>query len=168
LKIVDKYKYLGLILDLRLIDKIFEKARKRMRTLCTMGLRKGISVRAVMRGWEVLVRPIMEYGSEIWGEKKWKEGEDLQIEMGRRVLGVSRMTTREVIQGELGLQSMRSRRIFLRIKFWIKIINMNPNRLVYKVYKERREELIAGGMKDKNNWCYWTWQALKALYLEDI
>ena len=71
-----------------------------------------------MRGWEVLVRPLLEYGAEIWGEKKWKEGELLQLEMGRRVLGVSKLTTREVIQGELGLHSVRSRRILLRLKFW--------------------------------------------------
>ena len=29
----------------------------------------------------MLVRPIVEYGAEIWGEKRWKKGEDLQIEM---------------------------------------------------------------------------------------
>jgi hypothetical protein len=40
-----------------------------------------------LRGCEVLVRPLLEYGAEIWGEKKWKEGEMLQMEMGRKVLG---------------------------------------------------------------------------------
>ena len=35
-----------------------------------------------------------------FGEKNWKEGENLHLEMGRRVLGVSKMTTKEVIQGE--------------------------------------------------------------------
>ena len=73
-----------------------------MQALCGLGLKESVSARAMLRGWEVLVRPMMEYGSEIWGEKKWKEGEDLQLEMGRRVLGVSKMTTKEVIQGELG------------------------------------------------------------------
>ena len=62
----------------------------------------------------------MEYGAEIWGEKKWKEGEGLQIEMGRRVLGVSKMTTREVIQGELGFSKVRSRRMLLRLNFGIR------------------------------------------------
>lgn len=88
--------------------------------------------------------------------------------MGRRVLGVSRMTTREVIQGELGLQSVKSRRLLLRIKFWVKIIMMNPNRLVYKVYKQRRIDLIKKEMRDKKNWCYWTWKILKDLHLEHI
>ena len=67
-----------------------------------MGLREGISVKGLLRGWQVLVRPLLEYGAEIWGEKIWKKGEALQLEMGRRVLGVSKSTTREVIQGSWG------------------------------------------------------------------
>ena len=97
---MDRYKYLGLIIDRNFsfkdhMNKILEKSRKRMRAICALGLGNGISAKAILRGWEVLVRPLIEYGAEIWGEKKWKEGEDLQIEMGRRVLGVSKMTTRE-------------------------------------------------------------------------
>ena len=119
-----------------------------------------------VEGWQVLVRPVVEYGAEIWGEKKWKLGEDLQIEMGRRVLGVSRMTTREVIQGELGLEKISSRRIILR--YWKKLIEMKKSRLIYKIYKERRREFIKEGKRDKRNWCYWTWHYLKDLHLEHV
>src|SRR3954469_4253620 len=101
-----------------------------------------------------------------YGERR--NGSSLQIEMGRRVLGVSKMTTREVIQGELGLEKVSSRRTLLRIRYWCKIIKMNKNRLVYKVYKQRREEFIRGEKKDKKNWCYWTYQSLKDLNLEHI
>ena len=157
LEVVYSYKYLGLLIDDNFtwkahLEKILDKARKRSRALCGMGLREGVSARAVVRGWQVLVRPVLEYGAEMWGEKKWKQGEDLQIEMGRRVLGVSKMTTREVIQGELGLEKVSSRRSLLRIRFWSKIIKMKKNRLVYKVYKKRREEFIKGEKKDKKNW----------------
>ena len=100
------------------------------------------------------------------GEKNWKEGEDLQLDMGRRVLGVSKMTTKEVIQGELGLGKVSSRRVELRLRFWSKIVHMNHNRLVYKIYKQRREEFIRGEKKDKNNWCYWTWTYLKEIHME--
>ena len=85
-------------------------------------MREGVSVKAVLRGWQVLVRPVLEYGAEIWGEKKWKQREDLQLELGRKMLGVSKMTTKEVIQGELGLEKVSSRRILLRLRFWSKIV----------------------------------------------
>ena len=45
---------------------------------------------------------------------------------------------------------------------------MKKNRLVYKVYKKRREEFIKGEKKDKKNWCYWTFTILKELSLEHI
>jgi len=103
LQVVNSYKYLGLVVDENFtwkdhLEKMLDKARKRTSALCGMGLREGVSAKAILRGWQVLVRPVLEYGAEIWGEKKWKQGEDLQMEMGRRVLGVSKMTTREVIQ----------------------------------------------------------------------
>ena len=75
------------------------------------------------------------------------------------------MTTKEVIQ-------LSSRRILLRIRFWYKLISMNQNRLVYQVYKQRREELIKDIKNNKKidnkNWCYWTWQFLKDLHLEHV
>ena len=50
LEVVDNYKYLGLLLDKNFIwkqhlDKVLDKARKKMRSLCAMGLREGISAR---------------------------------------------------------------------------------------------------------------------------
>ena len=58
----------------------------------------------------------------MWGDKKWEQGEKLQLEMGRKILGVGKLTANEVIQGELGIQRLSSRRILLRLKFWEKII----------------------------------------------
>ena len=45
---------------------------------------------------------------------------------------------------------------------------MKKDRLVYKICKQRREEFIEGKMKDKNNWCYWTWKFLKDIHLEHV
>ena len=86
------------------------------------------------------------------------------MEMRRRVLGVSKMTTKEVIQGELGLGKLNSRRIILRLRFWAKIVNMKEDRLIKKVYRQRREAFLEGEKKDKKNWCYWTWKFLKELH----
>ena len=49
--------------------KLVEKARKKMRALCAMGGREGISAKAMVRGWAVLVRPLMEMGGDLGGEK---------------------------------------------------------------------------------------------------
>ena len=110
----------------------------------------------------------MEYGAEIWGEKRWEEGERIQREMGKKMLGVSEKTTNEVVQGELGWNTMRSRRILLRLSFWYKLINMKDSRLTKKIYRQRRAEFIQEGKNDKKNWCYWILKYLKELNLEHI
>src|ERR1700722_17159505 len=102
------------------------------------------------------------------GKRDGKKGRICRWRWGGGVLGVSKMTTREVIQGELGLSKISSRRILVRLKFWYKIINMNKTRLIYKIYRQRKNELIQGGSKDKKNWCYWTWKFLKSLNLEHL
>jgi len=173
LKIASHYKYLGLLVDKDFtwqqhVENLIAKAQKKMKAIFGLGVGKGLSARALMRGWEVLVRPLLEFSCEIWGEKVWKQFETLQHEMGRRVLGVSRMTANQVIRGELGLQRMRARRVLSRIRFWSKIVKMNENRLVKKVYMARREEFIEGRKRDRNNWCYATWRALKDLGLEHM
>jgi len=106
-------------------------------------------------------------GWRFGGRRIGKRGKRYR-EMGRRVLGVSRLTTQEVIQGELGLQSVKSRRVYLRINYWMKILKTDQNRLIYKIYKQRRDDFIKGRMQDKNNWCFWTWKGLKDLHLEHI
>ena len=87
------------------------------------------------------MRPVLEYGAEIWGRKFGSRERRYRWKMGRRVLGVSNLTTREVIQGELGLESIRSRRIVLRLRFWCKILKMKKCRLVYQIYNKGEKNL---------------------------
>ena len=89
------YKYLGLELDrlwkwAKVKERMLEKARKRIAGLCGAGIKQGLSVSAAVKGWEVLVRPVLEYGCEIWGAGRWGEVERLQNSMGRKILGVQR------------------------------------------------------------------------------
>ena len=42
------------------------------------GISRQLSVRSCIRLWEVVARPILEYGAEVWGEGGWEEAEELQ------------------------------------------------------------------------------------------
>ena len=39
---------------------------------------------------------------DIWGDGKWREADELQHDMGKRILGVSKRTSNAVVRGELG------------------------------------------------------------------
>ena len=84
---VDSYKYLGIEMENKLTWKLFkrrliEKAEKNMCAACAMGMRTGhLSVKVSIGIWKTLVRPILEFAAEVWGEKNWEEAEKLQRKM---------------------------------------------------------------------------------------
>ena len=66
---------------------------------------------------EALVLPILEYACEIWGDGKWREADELQHDMGKRILGVSKRTSNAVVRGELGWHRLEARRDLSRLRF---------------------------------------------------
>ena len=71
LEVVKEYKYLGVWFDVDLSWKlhketILAKAKKRAYTMMGFGVCRLLPVTTCVHLWEVLVRPILEYASEIW------------------------------------------------------------------------------------------------------
>jgi len=85
------------------------------------------------------VRPLLEYGCELWGEKKWAEAELIQRSMGKFILGAPISMTNEAVLGELGWVPLVDRRLGLRLRYWHKLINMREGRLVKEAYEMERE-----------------------------
>ena len=77
---------------------MLEKASKKAVGVWGLGVSQGLSVKAGVNCWETLVRPVLEYGAEIWGGSEWVEADRVQHEMGRKILGVSGKTAREVVR----------------------------------------------------------------------
>jgi len=153
---VSSYKYLGIELDRSLSfqefkKRIKEKARKNVSRVWYMGMYDGcLSVKASINLYQALVRSVLEYGCEIWGDEVWEEGERVQREMGRRILRCNGKTTNEALLGELGWWTLRARRDFCKLKYWIKILLMDENRLVRRIYKGSKHKYMSEGT---NNWC---------------
>ena len=85
--------------------------------------------------------------------------------MARRILGCSKTTSKEVVLGELGWTSLKSRRMMLRLFFWHKLIMMDEGRWVKRVYQASRRRAEADPAV--KNWCSLTRQWLRDLDLED-
>lgn len=119
IKQVNQYKYLGIELTRTLlwstyIKRILAKARRNMTQALAMGISGGfMTVPLANTIWMSLVRSIIEYGCEIWGEKEYEEFEKLQLEMGQRILRCGSRTTDEVVRGELGWERRDEMRLRL-------------------------------------------------------
>jgi len=120
--------------------------------------------------WTSLVRSIIEYGCEIWGEREFVDFEKLQLEMGRRILRCGSRMTEEVVRGELGWERQKARRDEMRLRYWAKIVRMGDERIVKCIYKASRSRLEReeeeGEIKTKT-WCKYTRELMKQLHLEE-
>ena len=73
LKIVERYKYLGVTLASKRVTNLFkthfslmlEKARTRVTTISRLGFRDGLRLRTSIKLYKILVRPILEYCAQV-------------------------------------------------------------------------------------------------------
>jgi hypothetical protein len=125
---------------------------------------KGLATKAAERVWEAMIRPLLEYGSEIWHIGKEQEMERLQLQYGKALLGVGKSCASEVVRGELGWWRLASRADFIRLKFWARVSRMPNNRLTKQVLVQRMKE-----SSDKpGSWCYRTRQSLLSVNLQQM
>jgi hypothetical protein len=116
--------------------------------------------------WETLVRPVLEYGSEV-DSGRWEEAEVLQRKAGRRCLGVGNNVANEVVMGDLGWWSMRARREYLRLVYWGKVVKEKEDGMVGGVYREGRKRIEEGRAR-KGEWCVETKRLLEKIGLGEV
>ena len=58
--------------------------------MLSKALSEGLPFQAALNVWWSMVVPVLNYGSEIWGGTSFREAERVQLEAGKRLLGVSR------------------------------------------------------------------------------
>ena len=152
---VDMYKYLGMELDQKLSfkkfkERILSNARRCRAKAWGMGMGSNrLSVQASVNIWEGVVRQNLEYGAQVWGEGKWVEAEKLACGVAKSILNCSKKTPDVAARGELGWWKLETRRDYLKLKFWIKILFMEETRLVKQVYKASKQMYLSNG---KKNW----------------
>jgi hypothetical protein len=168
------YKYLGMEVHSKLTGwaefkaRMLGKANRVMRASWGLGVQSGhMSVAGGQKLWKAFVRPLLEYGAEMWEtetDNKWAAAEAVQKEMGCKVLRCSRTVSDDFVLGELGWQPLRARRIMLRLRYWGKLERMDKGRLASRVYRESRRRCEEG----KRNWSSYTLYLLYEIGLAEF
>ena len=99
--------------------------------------------------YEACVSSIMEYGSGIWGYKKYKIMDDIQNRAIRTYLGVSRFAPIIGLEGEAGWLSTQYGRWLQMLRMWNHLISMPDTRLTKVFFKKAHEQACNGVI----NWC---------------
>ena len=120
-----------------------------------------------------VVRPTLEYGSEVWEGNKAQAAalQSVMIGGAKRILGCSSRTCNEAVRGDMGLDSLQGRRDKAKLKWWYKVATMPEHRYSRKLFVQEWNVRPRRGRQRK----YWCKVVLfsslcldKAEWLEDI
>ena len=139
--VVSYYSYLGLIVSSRLmwskhIDNISSKCNQIMSRIRCLCIRYDyMPVNLMFRIFDTKVKPILLYGSEIWGVRKYEDIENIQVRYCKIVLNVGKTTWNFAVLGECGRYPMFVDYHIRAIKYWYKLITAEENKYNSKCYK---------------------------------
>ena len=153
--VVNVYKYLGICFSTRLsfsfaCKDLASKAKRAL--LCVMEKLSELnndSLSLFLKIFDTQIKPIMQYGSEIWGlDAASIHCEKVHLFGLKKFLGVSQKTPNSLVYGDTVRYPISLLFRVQCIRYWLKLTQMNSHRLPYKAYKTLLELDIRG----KKNW----------------
>ncbi len=94
------------------------------------------------------VVPIMHYGSEVWGFKRFHLTESIENRAIHFYFGLHKFTPIAARRSEVGLFSTRCKQWINMVKYWNRLVNMSQSRLISKLFHWDYEKSVYN-----NNWC---------------
>ena len=156
-EVVDTYTYLGTVTTTTEGDwrqhvlSAISQAKKRSNDLMyMMRYDRGIRPRTAVTLWQSLVRPILEYSSEIWSGQiprhLEQKAEAVQLKFLKGVMGLHKNgsgVANEVLRAEVGCERLVDRWNKLRLGYWRRVFVAPRGRLLRDVIDFRRREWVA-------------------------
>ena len=168
LQYTKEVKYLGLSLDERLtwrkhVNNVVEKCNKRIGLLRYLCNKNNLNQKIAITLYKTLIRPVIEYGIEIYGDV-YKTGvkklESIQHRSLTTALGVNRLAHRRHVEIETGVEPLLLRfdikifKTYQRIRIRKQLKNLikvkNKNRLKFSSKKSFKEKISDLKKKYKN------------------
>ena len=142
IKRVKEYKYLGAETGLTrgrwnsMLQRLWEKAKASSNLIMWQGGgAEGLRPRAFAQLWVAKIRPILEYGCEIWGDdrvaQKWVDKlESVQYSWCKAVLRLKGNPAAVGLRAEMGLSPLQIRRRGHKLGYWRKLCMAHESRLL--------------------------------------
>ena len=153
LEVVNNYNYLGFLMTTKLstdtalaqyVGKAKSKVYTILRTLKSLGK---VDIKTFFKLFDSQVTSALMYASEVWGLIPYEAVESVHTFACKKLLGVRRQTPNCLVYGETGRFPLCIESKIRSVKYWHKIINMEPDRLPRIAYEREFQE-----NKKENNW----------------
>ena len=85
-----------------------------------------------------VIRPSIEYGTEVWESNKGQTNalESVVFEGAKKILGCSSKTCNEAVRGDMGLETLKSRRDKAKLKWLYKLATMPQDRYPKQLFSQ--------------------------------
>ena len=113
---------------------MLDSGRKKVNQLHSVISNRDINLSARIILLLSVVRPSLEYGSEVWEGNMSQAAalESVLLGGGKRILGCSSKTCNEAVRGIWGIDTLQSRRDKAMLKWWYKLVTMTEDRYIPK------------------------------------
>ena len=145
LEIVDEYKYLGVIFSSKHANSLCktykllsQQAQKGLFAVNKYGLKSlgKLTPKIAFKMFNTQILPILEYGCEVWFQYKGvKQLEQVQLNFLKSTLGVRTQTSNDAVLSDTGHFPLLYRQSVRVLKYWLRIINLHEDSLLYSAYK---------------------------------
>jgi hypothetical protein len=152
--VVNKYCYLGYIFTPTASAKLGTRhlATKGKKALFALNNAfksiRDMSQDSYFKIFDVKIKPILTYSSEIWGLNRLDHLEKIHLLACKTFLGVPLQTPNKMVYGDLGRYPLFINTYVTTIKYWFKILKMARDRLPLQVYNM----LLAVDRQGKQCW----------------
>ena len=160
-KVVNEYTYLGTTTTSNVEDwrphvqsVIAEAKRRSGELLYLCRFDRGMRPRTAVTLWQSLVRPVLEYASEIWSGQipryLVEKAERVQMKFLRGAVGLHKKgsgVADEVLRAEVGCERLEDRWSKLRLGYWRRIFTAPRGRLLRDLVDFRRREWMGSNGK---------------------
>lgn len=159
------YKYLGVDITKNLNDwstymnRAIAKAIRTSADLAWMCRQDtGLLPRTAATLWKAIVRPILEYASEIWAgditKQISKRAEAVQTNFARAILGLTgcQSIPDDFIRAELGMEKLASRWMKLRLGYWRRLQMTSPDTTLHSLVSLRIRHVEEYPKQFNNGW----------------
>ena len=109
-----------------------------------------ISPKHTLELFDKLVSPILNYAAEVWGFFQANHIERVHLQFCKRLLGVKKSTQNNFVYGEFGRINFQTRRFFIILKYWLKIVNTEENKFIKCIYQTMLADIDNNNRK--TNW----------------
>ena len=136
---VEEYNYLGLVFNYNAKFKIakshlYQKGCRAMFALLNKSRNLSLPMDIMLKLFNVLVKPVVLYGAEVWGSEKCDILERLQLRFFKYVLSVNKFTSSMMVYGELGAIPLDIVIKSRMLTFWARLCTGEKHKISNRIY----------------------------------